>query len=135
MSENAKELREKLMMKERRGASTYSKETLTEAEAYCEGYKTFLDNSRTEREAVAYVKALAKDKGFVEFDPDGSYKPGDRVKLTVFRSGQYLTFSLVLDERPAPDNSDDNTQQEQQMPEGNYDEWYDFFAPFFGNGG
>ena len=63
------------------------------------------------------------------------YKPGDRVKLTVFRSGQYLTFSLVLDERPAPVNSDDNTQQEQQMPEGNYDEWYDFFAPFFGNGG
>ena len=79
MSEKAKALREKLMMKERRGAATYSAEVLAQADAYCEDYKKFLDNSRTEREAVAYVKALAEKEGFVEFDPDGSYKPGDRV--------------------------------------------------------
>ena len=79
MSENAKELREKLMMKQRKGAADYSAETLREADAYCEGYKTFLDNARTEREAVRTVKAMAQERGYVEFDPDGSYKPGDKV--------------------------------------------------------
>jgi serine protease Do len=29
------------------------------------------------------------------------YEPGDRAKLTVYRAGQYLTISVVLDERPA----------------------------------
>ena len=56
---NAKELREKLMMKERKGAATYSPEILKEADDFAVGYKTFLDNARTEREAVAYVKRLA----------------------------------------------------------------------------
>ena len=79
MSENAKELKEKLMMKERHGAASFTKETIAEADAYCEGYKTFLDNARTEREAVRTVKAMAQERGFVEFDPDGSYQPGDKI--------------------------------------------------------
>lgn len=29
------------------------------------------------------------------------YEPGDRAKLTVYRAGQYLTISVVLDERPS----------------------------------
>ena len=29
------------------------------------------------------------------------YEPGDKAKLTIYRAGQYLTVSLVLDERPA----------------------------------
>lgn len=81
MSENAKELKEKLLMKERRGAASFTAEELKEADAYCEGYKTFLDNSRTEREAVRYVKKLAEEKGFVSFEPDAEYKPGDRVYI------------------------------------------------------
>ena len=79
MSEKAKELREQLMMKEHKGAATYSPEVLAKAAEYCEGYKTFLDNSRTEREAVCYVKALAEKEGFTEFEPDKQYQPGDRV--------------------------------------------------------
>ena len=63
------------------------------------------------------------------------YEPGDRAKLTVFRAGQYLTLSVVLDERPADADSKTTQQPQQQMPEGNYDDWYNFFAPFFGNGG
>ena len=50
---NAKELREKLMMKERKGAATYSAAVLKEADDFAAGYKKFLDSSRTEREAVA----------------------------------------------------------------------------------
>ena len=78
---NAKELKEKLMMKERRGAADYSAEVLKEADAYCEGYKRFLDHARTEREAVATVREMAQEKGFVEFDPDHRYQPGDKVYI------------------------------------------------------
>ncbi len=81
MSDNAKELREKLMMKERKGAADFTPEVLDQADAFCEDYKKFLDNSRTEREAVAYVKAMAEENGFVEYDPNKSYKPGDRVYI------------------------------------------------------
>ncbi len=81
MSDNAKELREKLMMKERKGAADFTPEVLDQADAFCEDYKKFLDNSRTEREAVAYVKAMAEENGFVEYDPSKSYKPGDRVYI------------------------------------------------------
>jgi hypothetical protein len=42
---------------------------------------------------------------------------------------------VVLDERPADADSKTTQQPQQQMPEGNYDDWYNFFAPFFGNGG
>ena len=78
---NAKELREQLMMKERKGAATYSAETLKEADDFAAGYKRFLDASRTEREAVAYVKKLAEENGFVPFEEDRQYAPGDRVYI------------------------------------------------------
>ena len=32
--------------------------------AYCEDYKKFLDNAKTERDATAYSIGLAKKKGF-----------------------------------------------------------------------
>ena len=78
---NAKELREKLMMKEKKGAGSFSAAELKEAHDFAEGYKKFLDNSRTEREAVAYVKQLAIENGFVEYEQDKKYQPGDRVYI------------------------------------------------------
>ena len=77
----AKELREKLMMKEKKGAATFTPEVLKEAQDFAEGYKKFLDNSRTEREAVAYTKKLAEEAGFVPFEQDKKYNPGDRVYI------------------------------------------------------
>ena len=81
MSENAKELREKLMMKERKGAASFSSDEMKASFDFAEGYKKFLDFSRTEREAVTYVRKLAEDNGFVEFEPDKKYAPGDRVYI------------------------------------------------------
>lgn len=79
MSESkAKELREKLMMKERKGGATFTEEQLKEAYDFAEGYKKFLDFSRTEREAVIYTQKLASQRGFEEYDPEKTYKPGDR---------------------------------------------------------
>ena len=64
------------------------------------------------------------------------YEPGETVEITVYRAGQYLTLNLTLDEKPnqtvaAPQEP----QMEESMPEnGNFEEWYNYFAPFFGNG-
>ena len=60
------------------------------------------------------------------------YKAGDTTTITIFRSGEQITLPITLDEKvqtpqePTPDAN---------MPEnGSYEEWYDYFFPFFGNG-
>ena len=64
------------------------------------------------------------------------YEPGDKAKITIYRGGKIMTLMVVLDERPAELDTQNATPTEpqQQMPEGNFEDWYDFFAPFFGYG-
>lgn len=47
--------------------------------AYCEGYKQFLDEAKTEREFTAKAIELLKQAGYEEFDPAKIYNPGDKV--------------------------------------------------------
>ena len=39
---------------------------------YAEGYKTFIDEGKTEREACAFVEAAAKEKGYkrIAYNPE-----------------------------------------------------------------
>ncbi len=54
-------------------------------------------------------------------------KPGDTVTAVVYRAGAEVSLTLVLDEKPQ--------QTDPAMPsEGSYDDWYKYFAPYFGNG-
>lgn len=53
------------------------------------------------------------------------FEAGDMTVITVFRSGKELSLKITLDEKPT---------EETQMPEGDFDEWYDYLAPFFGDG-
>lgn len=76
---NAKELKEQLFMKAKKGIATLTAEEIAKADEFCEGYKTFLDKSPVEREAVSYSLELAKAKGFVEFQQDKEYKAGDKI--------------------------------------------------------
>ncbi len=50
-----------------------------EAEAFCEGYKAFLDTGKTERECVAAAVKLLGDAGYEPIDFKKSYKAGDKV--------------------------------------------------------
>ena len=50
-----------------------------EAFVYCEGYKEFLNNAKTEREFTALAIAKLKAAGYEEFDPAKLYNPGDKV--------------------------------------------------------
>ena len=47
--------------------------------AYCDGYKTFLDEGKTERECVDYAIALARAAGFRPLVRGEKLQPGDKV--------------------------------------------------------
>ncbi|MGN1138832.1 MAG: aminopeptidase [Ruminococcus sp.] len=79
MENTAKELKEQILMKSKKGISTLTQEEIAKADEFCEGYKEFLDNSPVEREAVKYTLKLAKENGFQEFVQDKQYKAGDRI--------------------------------------------------------
>ena len=49
------------------------------ASEYAEGYKTFLDMGKTERDAVTATIELAREAGFQPYQRGMSLKPGDRV--------------------------------------------------------
>ena len=64
---------------------------ITKVNKFCEGYIDFLNACRTEREANAFVKELAKSRGYKEFNPKGKYKPGDKVYYDVHNKSLILT--------------------------------------------
>ena len=48
-------------------------------QAYCQGYKTFLDEGKTERECVSYAIRLAEAAGFRPLVRGEKLQPGDKV--------------------------------------------------------
>ena len=78
---NAKDLKEKLFYKKENGCLILSDEELKKADAFCEGYKQFLDNGKTERECVTEAVRQAEEKGYVPFVPGTKYAPGAKVYL------------------------------------------------------
>lgn len=52
---------------------------ISKAQKFCEGYKKFLDEGKTERECVRYAVKLLEKNGYRPFCADESYKPGDKV--------------------------------------------------------
>ena len=83
MSEKTKgeQLREELLMNPKNLTETMSEEELKAAYDFCEGYKTFLDAAKTEREAVTTAVAMLEKAGYVPFDHAKQYKAGDKVYL------------------------------------------------------
>lgn len=52
---------------------------MNKAQKFCEGYKKFLDEGKTERECVRYGVKLLEKNGYRPFDAEGKYQPGDKV--------------------------------------------------------
>ncbi len=86
-------LKEKLFYKRRNGRLVSDEEVLAKADEYCEGYKSFLDAAKTEREAAAKAIAMAEKAGFVEFDRKKKYKAGDRVYIN--NRGKTVCFAVI----------------------------------------
>lgn len=54
-------------------------EEVEKAQAFAEGYKTFLDHSKIERECVRYTEKLAKEASYQVFARGKKYSAGDKV--------------------------------------------------------
>ncbi len=76
---NVDALCEELLINRKNGFFDVTEQQLKKADKFCEGYKDFLDSAKTEREAVAVTIAMAVKNGFVPFDRNAVYQPGDRV--------------------------------------------------------
>lgn len=81
MSEkSAKELKKQLFYKKENGIDALSSETVKAADDFCEGYKEFLYNCKTEREVAKWAEETAAAAGFMPFEPFGApLKPGEKV--------------------------------------------------------
>lgn len=54
-------------------------EQVEKAAEFCEGYKTFLNAGKTERECVAETEWMLLAAGYAPFDAKREYRPGDKV--------------------------------------------------------
>ena len=73
------ELKKELCYKADNAGATLSDEEIAKADAFAEGYKKFLNEAKTEREATQVVISQAKEKGFQEFVPGKKYEAGDKL--------------------------------------------------------
>lgn len=79
MTEVKNELKEKLVYKPGNGFDKLSNEEEQKMNEYCEAYKDFLDNGKTERLCVDYCIKLAEEKGFKEYKAGMKLHAGDKV--------------------------------------------------------
>lgn len=101
MSKDAKELQKKLFNQKENGVDFMSEEELKQCDEFCEGYKKFLFENKTEREFAASALREAKANGFVEFDKHGkALKPGEKVYY--FNRGKAIIL-CVKGKRPIED--------------------------------
>ncbi len=73
------EMREKLFYNPKHASKVISADETETADGFCEGYKEFLDKSKTEREAAAEIIAIAKANGYTEFIPGEKYSAGEKI--------------------------------------------------------
>ena len=73
------ELRSKLFYEQKNGYDLIDTDERIAVEDYCGQYMSYLNDSRTEREAVKNAIALAEEQGFVEYELGMELKPGMRI--------------------------------------------------------
>ena len=73
------QLRESLLMDRKNGYAAMTDNTRREMEGYALRYRAFMDESKTEREAVAWAVREAEKQGFRPFAPGMAANPGDKI--------------------------------------------------------
>ena len=91
MTDEMKAKREKLFSAAKNGYDLVDQAALEAMEAYCETYKQYLDNGKTERECTDYTIQLAQAQGFLPYQRGMELKPGDKV----YRSNRGKSVMLV----------------------------------------
>ena len=73
------ELRQALLAQPKNGYAELTEAQCAEMETYISGYRGFLDDCKTEREATAYAVAKAETHGFKALVPGMELKAGDKI--------------------------------------------------------
>ena len=84
-------LKEKLFSKSVKGLQSVSADDISKADSFAKDYMTFLDNAKTEREAVETAVKIAVENGFSAYNPEKIYQAGDRVYVVNRRKNILLT--------------------------------------------
>ena len=95
MSEKSKAelLKESLFMSRKNGLSKVSDAEWDKISTFCEGYKRYLADGKTEREAAAAAIVIAERAGFLPYEEGRKYKAGD--KYYVNNRGKTVAFVVV----------------------------------------
>ncbi|MBR6836487.1 MAG: hypothetical protein IKM72_10870, partial [Oscillospiraceae bacterium] len=89
-----KELKEKLFYKKKNIYQLIDDEEVKKITAFSENYKKFLDEAKTEREAVKFALSAAMERGFTEYQP-GSSVPEPTTYTSMPWTTSVLRYSLV----------------------------------------
>jgi aspartyl aminopeptidase len=93
-------LKESLFYEGKNLAAELDDGEIAQADSYCEDYKAFLRQAKTEREAVEYMRTLAREHGFEEFDKSVKYERG--AKIFKVNRGKAIILA-VMGSRPLSD--------------------------------
>ncbi len=72
------DLKEKLFYKPKHASLVVKDGESEKCDAFAEGYKAFLDDAKTEREAVCVSAEMAEKEGFELFNPQKTYQSGEK---------------------------------------------------------
>ena len=87
------DMRNSLFYEQKNGYDLIGTQERKTLEDYCLGYMEFLNNSRTEREAVNNAIAMAEERGFVAYEPGMELRPG--MKLYRNNRGKALMLAVI----------------------------------------
>ena len=96
----AEMLKEKLFMNKQNGLSKIEDANWDTINTFCEGYKQFLANGKTEREAAKEAIAIAEKAGFTPFDKTKKYSVGDKYYV----NNRNKTVAFVVVGKTSPEN-------------------------------
>ena len=91
------QLRKALLYDKKNGYDRLVPGDMEAMEAYCTGYKQFLDAGKTERECVDRAVALAQGAGFRAYERGMELKPGD--KIYKVNRGKALMLAVLGQEK------------------------------------
>lgn len=87
------DLRKQLFYEQKNGYDLIGPEEHVAADNYCRGYMEFLNDSRTEREAVINAIRLAEEHGFVPYVPSMALAPG--MKIYSSNRGKAMMLAVI----------------------------------------
>ncbi len=85
-------LSDKLFNKKEKGWETINNDEKNEIFSFCDNYIKFLNNAKTEREAIAEAKKIAEENGYKDISSFDTLNPGDKVYFINREKSMYLAI-------------------------------------------